>query len=126
MMTSLTKNRIESIDLLKGLVMIIMALDHTRDFFYKSPGVAAVTDPNNVTAALYLTRWVTHFCAPTFCFLAGLSASFVGRRKSKTDLSKFLIQRGVWLVFIAFTVIIFAWYFDVHFRNFDFDVIWML
>ena len=125
-MASLTKNRIESVDLLKGLVMVIMALDHTRDFFYKSPGVAAVTDPNSVTAALYITRWVTHFCAPTFCFLAGISACFVGRRKSKPELSKFLVQRGAWLVLIAFTLINFVWYFDFSFHNFDIDVIWML
>ncbi len=125
-MESLTKTRIESIDLLKGLVMVIMALDHTRDFFYKSPGVATVTDPNTVTAALFVTRWVTHFCAPTFCFLAGLSAYFVGRKKSTIDLSKYLVQRGVWLVAISLTIVSFVWYFDFQFHNLDFDVIWML
>ena len=125
-MTPPTKYRIESIDLLKGLVMVIMALDHTRDFFYKSASLLDVTDPANATVAVYLTRWLTHFCAPTFCFLAGLSAFLVGKRKSKKDLSLFLVKRGIWLVFVELVIMAFAWYFDIHFHNIDFAVIWSL
>ncbi|MRS62746.1 DUF1624 domain-containing protein [Larkinella terrae] len=126
MPTSLTKNRIASIDLLKGLVMVLMALDHTRDYFHQSSSVLDITDPAHATWPVYLTRWITHFCAPTFSFLAGLSAYFSGRRKTKSELSGFLLKRGLWLVFLEVTVIAFAWYFDVQFRNIDLAVIWCL
>ncbi|MEO7768242.1 MAG: heparan-alpha-glucosaminide N-acetyltransferase domain-containing protein [Ferruginibacter sp.] len=125
-MPSLTKNRIESLDFLKGLVMVLMALDHTKDFFYKSPGLLDITNPANATVGAYLTRWVTHFCAPSFCFLAGLSAFMIGIRKSKIELSLFLLQRGIWLIFIETTVIAFAWYFDIRFHNTDLATIWSL
>ena len=118
-----SKSRIESIDLLKGLIIVIMALDHTRDFYFQSPGLIDVTDPSTSNLPLFLTRWITHFCAPTFSFLAGLSAFMVGKRKPKNELANFLVKRGLWLVFLDFTVIAFAWYFDVHFNNVDFDVI---
>lgn len=122
-MPAIPTNRITSIDFLKGVVMVIMALDHTRDFFYKSPGLMDVTNPATASVALYLTRWFTHFCAPSFSFLAGLSAFMIGRRKSKAALSKFLLTRGLWLLFIELTVISFAWYFDSSFHNVDFAVI---
>jgi uncharacterized membrane protein len=125
-MTDLNKNRIESIDLLKGLVMVVMALDHTRDYFYNSVGVLDITDPAQATPVVYFTRWVTHFCAPTFSFLAGISAFMSGKRKTKAELSTFLIKRGLWLVFLELTIITFAWYFDVQFRNVDMAVIWCL
>jgi len=79
-MTSLTKNRIESLDLLKGIVMIIMALDHTRDYFNASAFLFSPSDPTKSTLAIFFTRFITHFCAPTFCFLAGVSAFMVGKR----------------------------------------------
>ena len=125
-MTSLSKPRIESIDLLKGLVMIVMALDHIRDYFHYS---AFFFDPNNpelTTIPIFLTRWVTNFCAPIFCFLAGLSAFFVGRRKQTKELSMFLLKRGLWLVFIEMTIVNFAWYFDIQFRTPGLFVIWSL
>jgi len=125
-MTSLSKTRIESIDLLKGLVMIVMALDHIRDYFHYS---AFFFDPNNpelTTIPIFLTRWVTNFCAPIFCFLAGLSAFFVGRRKQTKELSMFLLKRGLWLVFIEMTIVNFAWYFDIQFRTPGLLVIWSL
>jgi len=125
-MTDLNKNRVESIDLLKGLVMVIMALDHTRDYFYNSVGVLDITDPAQATLVVYFTRWVTHFCAPAFSFLAGISAFMSGRRKTKAQLSDFLVKRGLWLVFLELTIITFAWYFDVQFRNVDMAVIWCL
>lgn len=120
------QTRIESIDLLKGLVMVIMALDHTRDYFHYSAFLFDPTDPNQSTLPIFFTRWITHFCAPAFSFLAGLSACMVGRRKSVAELSSFLVKRGLWLVFIEMTVVNFAWYFDVQFRSPGLLVIWSL
>lgn len=94
--------------------MIIMALDHARDYFHISVHFFDPTDPTQSTLPIYFSRWVTHFCAPAFCFLAGLSAFMVGRRKSKNELSGFLIKRGIWLVFIELTIMAFAWSFDPH------------
>ena len=122
-MASLTRSRIESIDLLKGLVMIIMALDHTRDYFHASAYFFNPTDPSQTTLVLFFTRWITHFCAPAFSFLAGVSVFMVSRRKTAGELSGFLIKRGLWLVLIDLTVVNFAWYFDVHFRIIDLFVI---
>jgi len=125
-MTSLTKPRIESIDLLKGLVMVVMALDHVRDYFHYSAFMFDPADPTQSTIPIFFTRWITHFCAPAFSFSAGLSAFMVGKRKSKTELSGFLLKRGLWLVFIEMTIVNFAWYFDIYFRSPGLLVIWSL
>ncbi len=125
-MTLPSKTRIESIDLLKGIVMVIMALDHTRDYFHHAAFYFDPSDPELTTVPIFLTRWVTNFCAPAFCFLAGLSAFFVGKRKSTKDLSLFLLKRGLWLVFIEMTIVNFAWYFDIQFRTPGLLVIWSL
>lgn len=118
--------RIESVDLLKGLVMVIMALDHTRDYFHWSSFFYDPTNPVQSTLPIFFTRWITHFCAPTFCFLAGLSAFLYGKKKSKSDLTHFLWKRGLWLVFIELTIVNFAWYFDMQFRTPTMQVIWSL
>lgn len=125
-MTAITKTRIESIDLLKGLVMVIMALDHVRDYFHYSAFMFDPADPTQSTLQIFFTRWVTHFCAPAFSFLAGLSAFMVGKRKTQNELSAFLLKRGIWLVFIELTIVGFAWYFDFQFRTFGLLVIWSL
>ena len=118
--------RIDSIDLLRGLVMIIMALDHTRDFFHKA---ALTDDPLNLattTRILYFTRWITHLCAPIFVFLAGAGAYFQRMRKNKKQLSAFLIKRGLWLVLIEIFVIGFAFSFDAHYTIIGLQTIWSI
>ena len=125
-MTTIAKTRIESIDLLKGVVMVIMALDHVRDYFHFSAFMFNPADPTQSTLPIFLTRWITHFCAPAFSFLAGLSAFMVGKRKSKNELSVFLIKRGIWLIFIELTIVCFGWYFDLQFRTLGLLVIWSL
>lgn len=125
-MTTIAKTRIESIDLLKGVVMVIMALDHVRDYFHYSAFMFNPADPTQSTLPIFFTRWITHFCAPAFSFLAGLSAFMVGKRKSKNELSVFLIKRGIWLIFIELTIVCFGWYFDLQFRTLGLLVIWSL
>ncbi len=105
------RQRLESIDWLRGFVMIIMALDHVRDFFSRS-GQDPMSDPD-IPLSLYLTRWVTHLCAPTFVLLAGLSVGLMAERKTKAELSRFLLSRGLWLIFLEMTVVTFAWKFQV-------------
>ena len=123
---STLKPRIESIDLLKGLVIVIMAIDHVRDYFHFSSYFFDPTDPLRTTVPIFATRFITNFCAPAFSFLAGTSAFIVGRRKSLTELSSFLIKRGLWLIFIELVVIGFGWHFDIHFYEILFQVIWVL
>ena len=125
-MTSITKNRIESIDLLKGLTMVIMALDHVRDYFHYSSYIFDPTDPTQSTLPIFFTRFITHFCAPTFSFLAGISAFMVGKRKTKNELSVYLLKRCIWLVFIEIIIMSFGWYFDIHFGVINAWVIWSL
>ncbi len=125
-MTSLTKSRIESLDLLKGLVMVIMALDHVRDYFHFSAFYFNPSDLAQTTLPIFLTRFITHFCAPAFSFLAGLSAYIIGKRKSPSELSIFLLKRGIWLIFIELTIISFGWHFDPEFRRSPLQVIWVL
>jgi uncharacterized membrane protein len=118
--------RIGSIDLLRGLVMIIMALDHTRDFFHKEAFSGDPLDLSTTTPFLYFTRWITHFCAPTFVFLSGLSAWLQSRRKTKKELSRFLITRGLWLVLVEITIVTFGISADIHFSLFILQTIWSI
>jgi uncharacterized membrane protein len=114
--------RIVSLDIMRGLVMVIMALDHTRDFFTNlrfEPELLSRT-----YYALFFTRWITHFCAPLFFFLAGTGAFFYGRRRTPQALSRFLWTRGLWLIVIEFTVVGTAWTFIIPWGFFG--VIWAL
>jgi uncharacterized membrane protein len=97
------RSRVESIDVLRGVIMIVMALDHVRDFF----GVAGVnpTDPARTTAALFFTRWITHFCAPVFFLLTGTGAFLSMRRKSASTQARFLFTRGLWLIVLEVTFV---------------------
>ena len=112
--------RIESIDVVRGVIMILMALDHTRDFFGNS-GVNP-TDPATTTIQLFFTRWITHFCAPVFFLLTGTGAYLSLRKKSKRELSRFLFTRGLWLIFLELTAVrCLGWQF-----NFDYHVTLLL
>ena len=118
------RQRVLSVDVLRGAVMILMALDHTRDYFtnLRFP-------PENLakaTPALFATRWVTHFCAPVFFLLAGVGASLaVSSGKSRREVSRFLLTRGLWLIVLEMTILQFAWNFSFGFPLFLL-VIWAL
>jgi uncharacterized membrane protein len=127
-----SRNRIQSIDILRGLVMVIMAQDHVRDFFYKADlgkAADAAMDPTNMQTtypALFFTRWITHFCAPIFVFLAGTSIYLMCLRKSKKEVSQYLIKRGCWLVFVEVIIVTFSWTFNPFFNFIILQVIWTI
>jgi uncharacterized membrane protein len=118
--------RIESVDLIRGLVMVIMALDHVRDFF----GSPQLQDPTNLEATtpqLFFTRWITHFCAPTFIFLAGTGAFLSSvRGKSKPELSWFLFTRGLWFAFFEVVINRIFWMFSFDFVHHGAGVFWAI
>lgn len=118
-------SRIESIDALRGFVILLMALDHVRSYFTN-----AAFDPldlSQTNVALYVTRWATHLCAPTFIFLAGLSAYLMAQRLEPAQLRRFLITRGIWLIALEFTVVQFAWSFNLRYEDGLFlQVIWAI
>lgn len=106
--------RLDSIDAVRGLVIIIMTLDHVRDFF-STAHLGASPIGETVPPALFLTRWITHFCAPTFVFLAGVGAFLAGTRsKTRAGLSWFLLTRGLWLVLLEVTVVRCSWSFNLE------------
>ena len=127
-----SRNRINSIDILRGLVMVIMALDHVRDYLYKADlkeAANAAMDPTNLETTfplLFFTRWITHFCAPIFVFLAGTSAFLMCQRKSKKEVSLFLVKRGLWLVIVEAIIITFGWTFNPFFNVIILQVIWAI
>jgi uncharacterized membrane protein len=118
-------SRVPSIDILRGLVMVLMALDHVRDFFTN-----ARFDPldlSQTSTPLFLTRWITHFCAPTFVLLAGVSAYLLSQRCSRAELSRFLFTRGLWLAVLEVTLMSLVWTFNVRYDHGLFlQVIWAI
>lgn len=126
--SSLGRPRIDSVDLLRGIVMVVMLLDHTRDFVHADTWRFDPTDLARTYPSLFFTRWVTHFCAPIFVFLAGTGAWFqLSRGKSKAELSKLLWTRGLWLILLEFTVVRVAsfWDYSLQFLGVA-QVIWVL
>ena len=123
------QKRIQSVDALRGAIIMIMAIDHVRDFVSAAAMSFSPTDLSRTTAALFLTRWITHFCAPVFAFTAGIGAClWLGRGRTTGQLSRFLLTRGVWLVFLELTLLRFILFFNVAFSNtlVILSVIWML
>lgn len=120
------KQRIQSIDILRGIVMLIMAIDHIRDFFHITAFTDSPTNLDTTTPQLFFTRWITHFCAPTFVFLSGTSAFLAGKRRSKSELSAFLIKRGLWLILIENVVLTLAFTFNPLYNLLIWQVIWAI
>jgi uncharacterized membrane protein len=124
-MADVKPSRLDSVDLLRGIAMVVMALDHVRDYFH-----SARFDPldlRQTTPILFFTRWITHHCAPAFVFLAGTGAFLsLGRGKTRADLSKFLVTRGLWLVFLELTVVRFGWMFNFDYSWAFVQVIWAI
>ncbi len=118
--------RIISLDVLRGLVMVIMALDHVRDYFHLGAMNSDPTNLDTTTPLLFFTRFITHYCAPIFIFLAGTSAFLYGRNKTRNQLFRFLFTRGVWLVFIELTLMTTIWWFDLSYGFFNLQVIWAI
>jgi uncharacterized membrane protein len=117
--------RLESVDVVRGVIMILMALDHTRDFF-GMPGANPV-DMSSTTVALFFTRWVTHFCAPVFFLLTGTGAYLSLKKRSTGDLSRFLFTRGVWLIFLELVVLrCLSYQFNFDYRVTFLVVLWTL
>jgi uncharacterized membrane protein len=117
--------RVHSIDMLRGFVIVLMALDHVRTYF-----TAARFDPLDLTQTdpgLFMTRWITHLCAPVFIFLAGVSAYLVSRRCTSGELRRFLVTRGLWLIALEFTVVYFGWSFNLRYESgLILQVIWAI
>ncbi|HUR10192.1 MAG TPA: heparan-alpha-glucosaminide N-acetyltransferase domain-containing protein [Flavitalea sp.] len=118
--------RVNSIDILRGIVMVIMALDHTRDFFHNEAFTRDPLDAATTYPLLYFTRWITHFCAPVFVFLAGTSAYLSGQKKTKKELSSFLFKRGLWLVIIEVVIVSLGISFDPLYNIIFLQVIWAI
>ena len=125
-MTALNKPRIESIDILRGVVMVIMALDHVRDYFHYGSFFIDPTNLQTTTPLLFFTRFITNFCAPVFVLLSGTSAFLYGTNKTKPQLFKFLFTRGIWLIFLEMGVNTFIWTFDVTYSLQIFQVIFAI
>jgi uncharacterized membrane protein len=119
--------RLQSVDALRGLVMIIMALDHVRDFFHSAAMSFQPEDLTRTTAALFFTRWVTHICAPVFAFTAGIGAFlWCSRGRTPSQLSAFLWKRGLWLVLLDLVAIRFAMFFSLTSGPIILSVLWVL
>ncbi|HZY82146.1 MAG TPA: heparan-alpha-glucosaminide N-acetyltransferase domain-containing protein [Cyclobacteriaceae bacterium] len=118
--------RVNSIDLLRGIIMVVMALDHTRDFFHEAQFLFSPTDLEKTTPAIFLTRWITHFCAPAFVLLSGISININLRKRGRRELVKYLLTRGLWLVILDVVVLRFAFFFNFYYDMTFLSILWML
>src|SRR5438045_6568859 len=122
------KQRIDSWDFLRGVGMRIMLREHTRDFVHHAPFGSDPTDPASTNVALFFTRWITHYCAPTFVFLSGVSIYLQKLKgKSNRELSWFLFTRGLWLIVVEFTIVRTSFVFNLDYSFFGVaQVIWVI
>lgn len=112
------------IDVLRGMVMVIMLLDHVRDYFHGSE--IDPMDLEHTTPYLFFTRWITHFCAPVFIFLSGVSGWLQLAKYKQKGTARFFIKRGLFFILMEWTVIALAWTFDPGFHFIPFQVIWAI
>ncbi|MEP6830676.1 MAG: heparan-alpha-glucosaminide N-acetyltransferase domain-containing protein [Rhizomicrobium sp.] len=119
-----TRRRIESVDVVRGLIITLMALDHVRDFF--GDLAADPTALASTTPGLFFTRWITHFCAPAFFLLTGTGAFLALGKMSKAELARYLISRGIWLIFLELVVMRFALQFNIDYQVTIITVLWAL
>jgi uncharacterized membrane protein len=122
--TEAMKQRIHAIDIIRGLIMVVMALDHSRDFLHY-PGPSPL-NMQTTTVILFFTRWITHFCAPTFVFLSGVSAFLAGQRRTQKQLSLFLLKRGLWLILSDMLIISLLFSFDLQYHMLVLEVLWAI
>src|SRR4028119_1900140 len=115
--------RLQSIDIVRGIVMIVMTIDHTRDLIHITSVTESPTNLQTTTPALFLTRWITHFCAPTFVFLSGVSAYLLSKKNEVASTRRFLLTRGLWLIILEFTLVNFGIWFNWRFNLLLFEVI---
>jgi uncharacterized membrane protein len=123
-LTGVKSKRIVSIDLLRGIVMILMVLDHVRDYFHAYSFQFDAVDLDHTSIPIFFTRWITHFCAPIFMFLSGISAYLYGAKRSRRELSFFLFTRGLWLALAELFIVTFGWTFNPFYQIFILQVIW--
>lgn len=114
---SVPASRIQAVDALRGAIMILMAIDHIRDYVARSAQQFLPTDLTRTTPAIFFTRWITHFCAPVFMLTAGLGAYFWMTRghHSKSELSRLLISRGIWLIVLEVTILRLIFFSEISF-----------
>jgi uncharacterized membrane protein len=124
--STIQDNRIQTIDILRGIFIALMALDHVRDFFLFDAFAVNPTDPDNTTFVLFTTRWITHICAPGFVWLSGVSAYIYYNKNGIAKTRTFLLSRGLMLIALEFTLVKLAWHFNLDYSNIAFLVIWAL
>ncbi|HVW96383.1 MAG TPA: heparan-alpha-glucosaminide N-acetyltransferase domain-containing protein [Mucilaginibacter sp.] len=120
------KYRVESIDILRGLIMLVMTLDHCREFIHFQGPKFEPTNMATTTVVLFFTRWFTHYCAPVFVFLSGVSAYLAGIKRSGNELAMFLMKRGLWLIVADAIVISFMFNLDPSFKGIILEVLWAI
>src|SRR3954468_24249570 len=122
---TVAKVRVESVDLLRGLAIVFMALDHVRDYF--SAAQFSPVNLDRTTPALFFTRWITHFCAPVFVALAGTGVYLSARRgKTRAELTRFLLTRGLWLIILELTVLRFGMCFSLDYHWVSLTILWAI